>query len=385
MRRCIIELAHPARVGQKSGPGRCERRRHGYGLCAAGKFRGSRGAGPHPCCRCFIAAGYEAVAPEIIQPAGVFPRRCRRGIARGAPTFSPISTARSCASGRTSRSPPAASTCSVTPPPTARRSTATTAPHSASSRRAPTPPIRASSVSPASRPSATRTRAKLTRAPWSSFCARCSRPGWRGGSCASAMWACSTPSSPLPTCPIAGAAALRHQFWRPEAFRAELKRLSTEPARSTAGVPKVLIDALDSRQSGHRRDHRRRAPGGGRHRADRRALDGPRSPRGCSPFAADAKAPPLKPEAAALIDAYLRTRTPAAEATAALRRWSARRAMAWRPPSTPTSGRCKLLAESGRRHARARRLLHRLRFRGGARGPRPVEPRRRRRSLRWSC
>lgn len=38
---------------------------------------------------------------------------------------------------------------------------------------------------------------------------------------------------------------LRHQFWRPEAFRAELKRLTTAPEAAARLLPKALADALD--------------------------------------------------------------------------------------------------------------------------------------------
>jgi len=38
---------------------------------------------------------------------------------------------------------------------------------------------------------------------------------------------------------------LMHQFWRPEAFRAELKRLTQSPADNTGAVPRALLEALD--------------------------------------------------------------------------------------------------------------------------------------------
>jgi ATP phosphoribosyltransferase regulatory subunit len=38
---------------------------------------------------------------------------------------------------------------------------------------------------------------------------------------------------------------LRHQFWRPEAFRAELARLSSAAALKSSDLPRELIDALD--------------------------------------------------------------------------------------------------------------------------------------------
>ena len=38
---------------------------------------------------------------------------------------------------------------------------------------------------------------------------------------------------------------LRHHFWRPEAFRAELRRLTSNPAEALADLPAELISALD--------------------------------------------------------------------------------------------------------------------------------------------
>jgi ATP phosphoribosyltransferase regulatory subunit len=38
---------------------------------------------------------------------------------------------------------------------------------------------------------------------------------------------------------------LEHQFWRPEAFRAELARLTSGAAARTSGLPRDLIDRLD--------------------------------------------------------------------------------------------------------------------------------------------
>ncbi len=112
---------------------------------------------------------------------------------------------------------------------------------------------------------------------------------------------------------------LRHQFWRPEAFRAELRRLSTQPARSAAAFPRVLIDALDP-------DDTAGAETLVAEYLDKGGVEliGVRSAaeiaEGLLAIAADAKAPPLKPETATLIDAYVRTRLPAPQATGALRK-----------------------------------------------------------------
>lgn len=41
---------------------------------------------------------------------------------------------------------------------------------------------------------------------------------------------------------------LMHLFWHPEAFRAELQRLTVEPGAASANIPKALADALDPAQ-----------------------------------------------------------------------------------------------------------------------------------------
>lgn len=139
---------------------------------------------------------------------------------------------------------------------------------------------------------------------------------------------------------------LRHQFWRPEAFRAELKRLSTEPARSAASVPKELIDALDP-------DDTAGAEALVAEHLERSGLEhiGARSiaeiAGGLLDIAADAKAPPLKPEAAALIDAYIRARLPATETSAALRKLVGEKNKGFVAAIAAYERRCGLLAESG--------------------------------------
>ena len=43
---------------------------------------------------------------------------------------------------------------------------------------------------------------------------------------------------------------LKHQFWRPEAFRAELNRLTSGAAGQAPNLPRALIDEARSRRSG---------------------------------------------------------------------------------------------------------------------------------------
>ncbi len=97
---------------------------------------------------------------------------------------------------------------------------------------------------------------------------------------------------------------LRHRFWRAKAFRAELKRLTTSPARTVATLPRALIEALDPDD-----------PAGGEalvaEHLDKEGIDvfGVRSvpevTEGLLAIAADAKAAPLQQATAAMIDGYL--------------------------------------------------------------------------------
>ena len=139
---------------------------------------------------------------------------------------------------------------------------------------------------------------------------------------------------------------LRHQFWRPDAFRAELKRLSTQPARSAAAFPRALIEALDPEdEAGAERlvaEHLEKGSIG---------LVGVRTAaeiaEGLLGIAADAKAPPLKPDTAVLIDAYVRTKLGAPQATAALRKLVGKSNAEFSEALDTYERRCMLLGESG--------------------------------------
>jgi ATP phosphoribosyltransferase regulatory subunit len=97
---------------------------------------------------------------------------------------------------------------------------------------------------------------------------------------------------------------LRHRFWRAKAFRAELKRLTTSPARTGAALPRVLIEALDPADPA-------RAEALVAEHLDKEGIDvfGVRSvpeiAEGLLAIAADAKAAPLPEATAAMIDGYL--------------------------------------------------------------------------------
>ena len=64
---------------------------------------------------------------------------------------------------------------------------------------------------------------------------------------------------------------LRHHFWRPEAFRAELARLTSRDALQAHGVPRELMDALDPGPAAGGPGPRRSLPGAVRAGADRHA------------------------------------------------------------------------------------------------------------------
>ena len=139
---------------------------------------------------------------------------------------------------------------------------------------------------------------------------------------------------------------LRHQFLRPDAFRAELKRLSTNPARSAAAFPRALIEALDPNDPEKAEllvtEHLER--GGIELIGARSAAE---IAEGLLAIAADAKAPPLKPETAALIEAYVRTKTAAPQAPAVLRRLVGNASAAFNEALDAYERRAMLLSESG--------------------------------------
>ena len=139
---------------------------------------------------------------------------------------------------------------------------------------------------------------------------------------------------------------LRHQFLRPDAFRAELKRLSTNPARSAAAFPRALIEALDP-------DDPEKAELLVTEHLEQGGIEliGTRSAaeiaEGLLAIAADAKAPPLKPETAAVIEAYVRTKTAAPQAPAVLRKLVGKGSAAFNEALDAYERRAMLLGESG--------------------------------------
>jgi ATP phosphoribosyltransferase regulatory subunit len=106
---------------------------------------------------------------------------------------------------------------------------------------------------------------------------------------------------------------LRHHFWRPEAFRAELARLTSRDALQAHGVPRGLMDALDPAQPVE-------AQGLVEAYLERSGLEliGTRTLSEIAERllaeAADARETPLSPETATLIESYTALKAPAHEA-----------------------------------------------------------------------
>jgi len=111
---------------------------------------------------------------------------------------------------------------------------------------------------------------------------------------------------------------LHHKFWRPEAFRAELARLTSASALSAHGLPQTLVDALDPE-----------APAAAAALVEAHMtaanieLIGTRSLTEIADrlliAAADARETPLPVETARLLEDYVRIRSDAAGAPAAIR------------------------------------------------------------------
>ena len=110
---------------------------------------------------------------------------------------------------------------------------------------------------------------------------------------------------------------LRHHFWRPEAFRTELARLTSREALQARGVPRELMDALDP-------DRPEAAPNLVEGYLERSGLElvGTRTAQEIAgrllAEAADARETPLPSSAATLIEGYTALKAPAREAAARL-------------------------------------------------------------------
>ena len=326
---------------------------------------------PVRCWRCSSPPATRPLRPTSSSRPGYSSTSSARRCA-DAPTCSPTWTARSCACGPTSPCRRAGSICSGTPTPTGSLLQLQRAglPLSTGERRC---------SAPARIPSG-RHRSFRRQGRGGSRCAHAGPGAARAAAGGSAgLEAAHRRRGAVRRAVARGrhsralAAPLRHQFLRPEAFRAELKRLSTNPARSAAAFPRALIEALDPERPGKAEllvtEHLEQ--GGIELIGMRTAAE---IAEGLLAIAADAKAPPLKPETAALIEAYVKTKAAAPQATAVLRKLvgnakrriqrGARRLRAARHAARRERrrhGRCGFL----RRVRPQRRLLHGLRVRSG--------------------
>jgi len=110
---------------------------------------------------------------------------------------------------------------------------------------------------------------------------------------------------------------LRHQFWRPEAFRAELARLTSAEALQARDLPRALIERLDRAKSEDAAALvEAHLDAAGLELIGTRTL--PEIAERLIAAAADARERPLPPATAALIEGYTAIRAPAREAAGKL-------------------------------------------------------------------
>lgn len=113
-------------------------------------------------------------------------------------------------------------------------------------------------------------------------------------------------------------ARLRHQFWRPQAFREELERLTVDPGEHAGGIPQDLLEGLDPDQLGEA--VRKVGQYLDAHGID---LQGVRSleeiAQNLSRIAADQRATRLPGETANLIEGYIGVSAPARAAGARIK------------------------------------------------------------------
>ena len=139
---------------------------------------------------------------------------------------------------------------------------------------------------------------------------------------------------------------LRQQFWRPEAFRDELTRLSTDPARALHDLPADLIDVLEA-------DDLDDAEAAVSRYLSAKGIEliGARSLReitqGLHAVAVDASASPLSRTSAELIETYVKVKAPARAAGARLADLMHRSGVDIEDALSSYSERLQLLIDSG--------------------------------------
>jgi ATP phosphoribosyltransferase regulatory subunit len=112
---------------------------------------------------------------------------------------------------------------------------------------------------------------------------------------------------------------LRHRFWRPDAFRAEVQRLTSPQPAQPRSVPPSLLNGLDPADpQGAEIEIARYLEKAGIELVGTRTLS--EIAERLLAAAADARTPPLTQRTAALIEDYLAVRTRAGEAAIRLRR-----------------------------------------------------------------
>ena len=138
---------------------------------------------------------------------------------------------------------------------------------------------------------------------------------------------------------------LKHHFWRPESFRRHLSRL-TRPGAAAARLPQELVAKLKGAKTDAVeaivQEHLDRS---GLHVAGSRTID--EIARHLLDIAADAEAKPLPREAASLLEAYLAITTPAREAVAAIKGLIPKRAPALEAALAAFVSRLDLIAAEG--------------------------------------
>ena len=139
---------------------------------------------------------------------------------------------------------------------------------------------------------------------------------------------------------------LRQQFWRPEAFREELTRLSTNPAGALHNLPADLVDVLEA-------DDLKDAEAAVARYLDTKGIEliGARSLReitqGLHAIAVDASASPLSQASAELIETYVKVKAPARAAGARLADLMHRSGIDIADALSAYSERLQLLIDSG--------------------------------------
>ena len=191
----------------------------------------------------FARAGYERVAPAVIQPAGLFLDVVGEALRARTYVFTDPDGAELCL-----RPDLTVPTCRLHLERHADRqrrprATATRARPSAISRRAPTAPTRASSARPASSPSPRPIARRMTRPCCALIVAALREAGLDGLKLRLGDLGLFTALIDALPMPERWRRRLEHQFWRPEAFRAELQRLTSGAARTD--LPAALLDRLD--------------------------------------------------------------------------------------------------------------------------------------------